>query len=316
MVNHQASRLATRPEAEEAELSRFTPQDVQVPTLMPAGQSAGGQGTETDTAGARRLSALIGLDPVREALRVRLAGLARLRREQQPTAGLANLVFEGWDGAGRGSVAAIYAQCLAEDGLIASGTLRTVRLSEFPVLDPRQAHVFAQHAFEDSAGGVLLLRLDDAFFQRSAEQREGVLAALRPAMGRNPAVVLLLAGEPHRVAQILRERPDVAGCFADSLTFPEYGAAGLARLAARHLAVRGFDLGQQTIERIAAFFGPAPARTGAWDVHRFAANLAATARSTVIEPGDVGRPAPDPSAPAAAAQGQDADHRTGELVHP
>jgi Holliday junction resolvasome RuvABC ATP-dependent DNA helicase subunit/nitrous oxidase accessory protein NosD len=304
MVNNQATRLAARLDADDTELSRFMPEDVTVGELNPAaGQGGEAAGQARTSAGTRRLSALTGLDPVRDALRVRLSGLARLKREQQPTAGLANLVFEGWDGSGRAAVAEIYAQCLAEDGLAASGTLRTVRLSEFPVLIPQQAAAFAQHVFDDCAGGVLLLRLDEPFFQRAPEQRAAVLGALRPAMGRNPAVVLLMAGEPHRVAQILRERPEVAGCFADSLAFPQYDAGRLATLVGRYLAARGFQAGEQTLRAVAEVFASAPPRTGARDAHRFAASLIAAAQSPAIGPDAVRRPAPA-AAPAQAGPAQ------------
>ena len=50
----------------------------------------------------------------------------------------------------------------------------------------------------------------------------------------------------------------MAGCFADALTFPEYGAAHLAQLAARHLSARGFEISQAVVERITAFFSGAP----------------------------------------------------------
>jgi Holliday junction resolvasome RuvABC ATP-dependent DNA helicase subunit len=309
MVNRQASRLASLPDAEEADLSRFMAQDVDVSALEPGAAPTAGGGAAP--AGLRRLAGLTGLAPVREALRRRLTGLARLRREQQATAGLANLVFEGPEGAGRGTLAAVYAQCLAEEGLIPSGALTTARLADFPNLAPDQAAAYARHLFEESAGGALLLRLDEAFFAGPPQLRVAVLAALRPAVGAFPDSVLLMAGEPNRVAQILRERPDVAGCFADALTFPAYTAADLARLAARYLTARGFEVGPATAERLTAHFKAAPPGTGARAAHGFAAQLAAAARTTAIAPGDVPPAAPDPE-----PEPLPADERAGELVHP
>jgi len=319
MVNHQASRLAEDIESGDDELSRFAPEDVVIAEMSPTAGSAegtiGGGGRPAAAAGARRLAALIGLDPVREALKVRLAGLARLKREQQPTAGLANLVFEGREGAGRNSVAEIYAQCLAEDDLIASGSVRRARLADFPLLGPKQAQMFAGHLFEQSAGGMLVLRMDEDFFRRSPEQRSAVLGALRPAVTGNQATVLLLIGEAQRVAQILRERADVAGCFADSLTFADYDASRLAMLAGRYLAVRGFQVPDETLRAIAAHFAAAPPRFGARDAHRFAQGLATAARATTIGPGDLAAPAPV-AVPAAApvADGAAGAQQPAELV--
>jgi hypothetical protein len=310
MVNNQASRLAEEADADEEELSRFGPEDVQVVEMgAPAGSAQGAPGRSADAAGMRRLAALIGLDPVRDALRVRLSGLARLKREQQPTAGLANLVFEGREGAGRTAVAEIYAQCLAEDGLIASGSLRKVRLAVFPVLAARQAEVFAGHLFEQSTGGVLLLRMDEEFFRRTPEQRAAVLGALRAAVTASPSTVLLMTGESERVAQVLREHPEVAGCFADALVFPEYDVARLALLAGRYLAVRGFQVEDETLRALEARFASSRQGLGAVAAHRFAQGLAAGARSTVLGPADLVR-----LAPAAVGDGQPA--RPGaELVH-
>jgi Holliday junction resolvasome RuvABC ATP-dependent DNA helicase subunit len=305
MVNNQASRLAEDVEAGDEDLSRFAPEDVvvaEVGTSSTSAEGVAGGARPATGAGSRRLASLVGLDPVREALKVRLAGLARLKREQTSTTGLANLVFEGREGVGRTAVAEVYAQCLAEDDLVASGSVRRVRLADFPVLASRQAQVFAGHLFEQSAGGVLLLRMDEDFFRRTVEQRSAVLGALRPAVAKHQSTVLLMAGEASRVAQILRERADVAGCFADSLSFPDYDAGHLALLAGRYLAMRGFQVPDETVRAMAERIGAAKPRNGARDAHRFAQALANAARSTTIEPADVAQPAPA-SIPAAAETG-------------
>ena len=312
MVNNQASRLAEDVDAGDDDLSRFAPEDVVVAEVGGSGGGSAdgsGGGRPAAVAGMRRLSSLIGLDPVREALKVRLSGLARLKREQTPIAGLANLVFEGREGVGRTAVAEIYAQCLAEDDLIASGSVRKARLADFPVLEPKQAQIFAAHLFEQSAGGVLLLRMDEDFFRRTPEQRTAVLGALRPAVAKNQSTVLVLAGEANRVAQILRERADVAGCFADSLSFPNYDAQGLALLTGRHLAVRGFQVPDETLRAFAERIAAAKPRNGARDAHRFAEALAAAARTTAIGPADVVR-----RAPAAPAEPVDAQPRPAASV--
>lgn len=316
MVNNQASRLAEDTKAVEDDLSRFAPEDVVVAEVgsgTGAADAAAG-GKPAAAAGMRRLTSLIGLEPVAEELRLRLAGLARLKREQTPIAGLANLVFEGREGAGRTAVAEIYAQCLAEDDLIASGAVRRAGLADFPVLEPKQAQVYAAHLFEQSAGGVLLLRMDEDFFRRTPEQRAAVLGALRPAVTRNQATVLVLAGEPNRVAQILRERSDVAGCFADSLAFPDYDPRRLALLTGRQLAVRGFKTPDETLRAIAERFAAAEPRGGARAAHRLAQVIAAGARSVLIGPADVGPAAPAPAPAAGAAAEAPAEARPRPAV--
>jgi hypothetical protein len=133
-------------------------------------------------------------------------------------------VFEGREGVGRTAVAEIYAQCLAEDDLIASGSVRKARLADFPVLEPKQAQIFAAHLFEQSAGGCCCCGWTRTSSGARPSSVRPCSGALRPAVTKNQSTVLVLAGEANRVAQILRERADVAGCFADSLSFPNYDA--------------------------------------------------------------------------------------------
>jgi Holliday junction resolvasome RuvABC ATP-dependent DNA helicase subunit/nitrous oxidase accessory protein NosD len=313
MVNNQASRLAEDADAGDEELSRLDPEDVVVEEVgVPAGVASEGARSRPAPAGARRLASLIGLDPVRDALRVRLSGLTRLKREQQSTAGLANLVFEGREGVGRTAVAEIYTQCLAEDGLIASGILSRQRLADFPVLEG-QPQVFAAHVFEQGAGGVLLLRMDEDFFGRTLEQRAAVLGALRAQVAAHPATVLVMAGESRRVAQILRERPEVAGCFADSVVFPEYDAVRAAMLASRYLVERGFKVGDTTLKALEACCASASRNLAARDAYGLARRLAAGARSPVIDSADVERFATGSAAASVPAAGGGA--RPAALVH-
>jgi Holliday junction resolvasome RuvABC ATP-dependent DNA helicase subunit len=312
MVGHQASRLASRPDAGEAELSRFAPEDVAAaeaggpgpgPSGAPAGPGAVGSrpgggpsptGTAAESAGGRRLAGLIGLDEVREGLRQRLAGLSRLRRERQSTTGLANLVFEGPVGSGRRTVAAIYAQCLAEHGLIASGTLRTLDLDQVPARRPGQAEAVLGQVFEETAGGVVLLRLGPDLLRAAPEHRTRTLAAVPATVARHPAVTVVLAGAGPDVARVLGERPDLAGCFADSLVFADYTPQESARLAARRLAALGFQVEQAAVATLSRYFTAAPA-AGARRAHTIAAEIAAGADHTVITARDLTALAPTPA---------------------
>jgi hypothetical protein len=290
MVSNQASRLATRPEASDTELSSLAPEDVDpVPTAQSAEPGTAGS-APPDPPGLRRLAELVGLDPVRDALFRRLTGLVQLRDVGQPTAGLANLILDGPDGSGRAHVADVYAQCLAEKGLAGYSKVLTVPLSEFPSRWPHQATTFAGTVFEEADRGVLLLRLDEPFALAPLAQRKAVLDALPPAVSGRPGVVVLLAGESHRLGELLRSRTDVLGCFAETLPFGEYTGTHLAVFAARYLLRRGYAFDDdETLEAIADHFDTMPPATGIRSAHRFAALLAAETTMAVVQIADVHR---------------------------
>jgi len=285
MVGNQATRLASHPAALDSDLSRFTPADL--------GASASGSGEAglrdgfDDTPGMRRLAALAGLDQVREALRARLAGLVRLRDGGQPTTGLANLVLEGRAGSGRGAVARIYAHCLADLGLIRSRAVHEAALSEFPARWAGQPGFFARSVFAEAEAGVLLLRLDAAFAASGEQARAAVLEALPRAVAEHPGVAVVLAVEPQHAADLLRGRADLLDCFAESLVLADYSPPDLALLSARHLARRGYQIGEAGMTALAECFADTPAGTGVREAFALAGRIGDSARSPVLEPEDV-----------------------------
>jgi len=306
MVGAQASRLASQPDADESELSRFTGTDVEAaasgeqpgqqgpagtrPRPASGGDAAAGRRFAADTPGAARLAGLIGLDPVRESLRARLLGLARLGREQQPTAGLANLIFEGPEGSGRRTVAAVYAQSLAESGLAASGTLRPLPLRTIPARGPGQAKAYLDHVFGETGAGVVLLLLGGsrpAPSGPSAEQWARVLAVLPEVVAGHAETTVILLGERTETAEILRSRPDLAGCFADSLVFTDYGPEYSALLAGRYLAVRGHKADVAVLRALAEYFAAAPGPGTVRRAHAAAERLVAAARSATLAADEV-----------------------------
>jgi ATPase family associated with various cellular activities (AAA)/AAA lid domain/Right handed beta helix region len=304
MVGAQASRLASQPDADEADLSRLTGPDVEAaasaeqpgpgpagarPRPEGAGAAAPGRRFAAETPGSARLAGLIGLDPVRESLRARLQGLARLGREQQPTAGLANLIFEGPEGSGRRTVAAIYAQSLAESGLAASGTLRPLPLRAIPARGAGQATAYLNHVFEETRGGVVLLLLGGGpgSSGRPEEQWARVLAALPEAVARHSGTTAVLLGDRAETAGILRGRPDLAGCFADSLVFTDYSPERSALLADRYLAVRGLKADDGALRALTEYFAAAPGPGTVRRAHAAAERLAVMTRSTTLAADEV-----------------------------
>ncbi|MBL1090685.1 MULTISPECIES: right-handed parallel beta-helix repeat-containing protein [Streptomyces] len=287
MVSNQASRLAMLPATGDAELSRLSAADV---PELPGGDDTDPRAPGPDGArgrGSARLSALVGLAEVRQALSARLSGLGQLRAEQQPVALTANLVFEGRPGSGRRSAARLYARALAEQGVLTAGVLHRVPLSAFPARWHGQAETFTAGAFDEAAGGVLLLEADRPFADRPDEERSAVLDAVQRAARAGHDVAVVLSGETPQLAEVLRESPNLAGCFAEYLRFALYGPEELAELVLRRLARHGRAVDDGLRQALCAHFADTAHPEGAYGAHRFADTLAAAAPTRTIRVADL-----------------------------
>ncbi|MER6390598.1 right-handed parallel beta-helix repeat-containing protein [Streptomyces sp. NPDC001523] len=292
MISTQASRLATQAPGHDSELSRLTAADVApapgVPAPpppagrspvappaappAPAARTAPGQ-VPASAPAARHLAALTGLGAVADALGSRVDALVEVG---QGTAGLADVVLEGAPGSGRRAVAAAYGRALAESGVVPSGALDHVPLSAVPARWPSQPRAYLGHVFRRAAGGVLVAEADAAFESRPAAERDAVIDALATeAASRDPyGAVLVLSGSGARLRELLRDRTDLAGVFAEYLRLPAWTGAGLAELTRRRLTVLGFEVPDAVT---AALAGQDPGH-GAHGAHRLADRVAGRAR--------------------------------------
>jgi hypothetical protein len=273
-------------------------QGVPAPAVSPPAAPGAGQ-PEADPAAdlelspsARLIGDLAGLDSVRREVSGRLADLVRLRGRGQPLGAEANLAFAGHDGSGRRAVAELYARALAELGLLRTGALDWVPLTDFPARWPDQADRYADWLFTRSHGGLLLLEADETFWQWPRDRRSRVLAALRGAVRRFPEAIAVLSGEPDLLSAELRDDPDLAECFPGFVWFDSYAPAELAELTIRRLIARGAAIGNGVRAALTGYFGQMQATvvsgaTGAWDAHRLAVYLGEVAPSGEITPADV-----------------------------
>ncbi|GAA4806765.1 right-handed parallel beta-helix repeat-containing protein [Streptomyces ziwulingensis] len=302
MISKQASRLAVTAPGKDSELSRLTAADVEtVPEPVPPAQedhprpgspdeSAGAApGGPPGGAGFARIAALIGLDEVKRALTHRLTALASAHRAGALPAGAANLVFAGPEGSGRDAVAVLYAKTLAGLGVLTTGAVHRAQLSAMPARWPGQAEAYTAHLFDEAAGGLLLMELDQYFLQRPAEERLALVTAVAGEVPRRPDVALALSTDPQLLADLLagQEGPRLAGFFADRLDFAPYTPEELARLAVRRLAAVGFEVADGTVEALAERFAAVPSPRGAFDAHWSADQVADEAVSRLIGPGDL-----------------------------
>ncbi|SCF79949.1 hypothetical protein GA0115258_11271, partial [Streptomyces sp. LamerLS-31b] len=242
---------------------------------------------------------MTGLDTARAALATRVAALAGAPREPgRAVSAQANIVLEGPQGSGRRALARAYARCLTEAGLLSSGTVHEVRLSALPARFPKQpAHRLAA-ALEEAEGGLLVLRIDEALGRRSPAERAAVLDGLARLAGTPCDTVLALCGSPAELRALVGERADIAGEFAEYLRLDPYTVEQAIELVRRRLWAFGFQLADDAAEMLAAAFRAAPPPGGAWEAHRLAERLAASARTRTVCATDLPGPAAPDATPA------------------
>ena len=302
MVSSQASRLASAPQSRNSELSRLSAQDlgVELDALESARRSTPAGGPRHDDVSARsarlsdspawlRLDGMVGLAQARSRLRERLLELCEGQRHRQPLGVRANLVFAGPSGTGRTEVARLYARCLAELGLLASGQLAWASLADdlFPQW-PGQAETLVRHTVEDSAGGVLIIEVPPSWAARPADLRAETVGALVKVLRTPQAdLVVVLVGETDVVTDLLNGAPEFAGCFFGGVRFGLYTVPELTTAAVRRLSARGHLVPEDVREAIARRLGTGRDRT-ITSAHRLADELAASAASPTVVVADLG----------------------------
>jgi Mrp family chromosome partitioning ATPase len=296
MVNNQASRLALEPPTKDSDMSRLTAEDLaaEIAQIPMAGQAAAAT-IESDPAAAvgasegwRRLQNLVGQSAVRAGAGRTLIRLGELKHGNQPLAQNANVVIGGPRGTGRREIAKLYAQSLAELGLVAIGQL--VNSSILDDLYPRwpgQAERLAQTVFDDAAGGVLVIDLDGDF--DAAPNTPGVEAveAVTQAVTKRPgAQVVVLTGEQGRLAALFTAVPALRTCFTEGWELAEYSVGELAEIAVRLLQRRGHDVPEEVRDALAHELAGAAQHT-VYAAHQMARTLSATAASRTLAAADL-----------------------------
>jgi hypothetical protein len=293
MVNNQASRLALEPPEKDAELSRLTGADLG--TELAALADEAGRADRTPDAGAdpaealrvshgwSRLYRLTGITELRDAVWANLMRLCELKSRRRPFGKQASFVLGGRQGTGRGEVARLYAQCLTELDLVASG--HVVRSSMSGDLRPRwlgQSEALAAGAFDAAAGGLLVV---DADLDPRAEHDDilgEVVGALQSQLrGHAADVVVVLIGERPVLGALFDLAPDLRKAFGADWDLEEYDVAALTEIAVRRLHRLGHEVPDDVRVALAEQLGHSRDRT-VRAAHALADQLAITAASRTL----------------------------------
>ena len=297
MVGHQASRLAGTPGAKDSDLNRLTAEDL-LPELeqLAADRRRPGRAAREDpqavleaSRGWGRLRELTGQGAVRAAAgRTLLAlaeGAAGVSRDAAAVPA-ADVLLRGPRGSGRSEVARLYAQCLAEVGLVDVGHL--VRVSLRADLCPRwpgQAGPLLASALERARGGVLVLDADPGWITDDEERRTEVAEALEAALPHAPALpVLVLVGEDAALREVPRIATVLARAVPTCWDLSAYTPDELVELVVRELVRRGHEVPDDVAAVLRGVVGDDGTARSA---HDLAHRLARTAASRTLAAADV-----------------------------
>lgn len=296
MVSNQASRLAMSPPEKDSDLSRLTAADLRTEmTEMENGAPPEQADASVDPVAAlqqsrgwSRLYNLAGMSTVREAAGANLMRLCELKKRRKPLGRQGNVVLGGVRGSGRSEVARLYAQCLAELDLIGIGQVTRVSFAgDLRPHWPGQADALVSRAFEDAAGGVLVVDADGDWAADPADPRAEISEALVEAIRRHPAdLVVVMLGEQTTLVPLFELVPALGGAFGEGWDIEEYSVDDLTEIAVRSLSRRGHQVPDDVRGAVSEQIAESGERT-VRAAHRLADRLAVTAASRTLASADL-----------------------------
>ncbi|MFF3214923.1 AAA family ATPase [Streptomyces sp. NPDC002886] len=194
------------------------------------------------------LDGMVGLEAIKRQLRTLAAQLrmAAVRKEQglPSTAAPQHFVFTGPPGTGKTTVARVVGKVFAGLGLLGRGQVVEVQRVDLVGQHLGSTAIKTTKAIDSALDGVLFI--DEAYalsnsgyFGGDAFGDEALQVLLKRAEDDRDRLVVILAGYPHEITELLATNPGLASRFTTRVDFPSYSADELVRIAHNLLEAQG-----------------------------------------------------------------------------
>ncbi len=258
VANFQRLLLASLPSPKAAQSTASSGQNDDAETTKPEREPLPKEPLEDVLA---ELDKLIGLDAVKEEVRLLTAMLQvqRLRVERGLPAVDSNkhLVFSGNPGTGKTTVARLLARIYRSLGVVELGHLTETDRSGLVVGFVGQTAPRVAEIFDDADGGVLLV--DEAYsLVRGGNKdfgREAIDAIVKQVEDRRDSMVVILAGYPKEMAQLVSANPGLHSRFPKTITFEDYADDELVAILKLIAEGGHYRISDDAVEAAEAWFG-------------------------------------------------------------
>ncbi|MEM7275480.1 MAG: AAA family ATPase [Actinomycetota bacterium] len=207
------------------------------------------------------LDELIGLAAVKEEVRL-LSALLRVQKLREER-GLPvvdsnkHLIFSGNPGTGKTTVGRLLARIYRSLGVVDKGQLVEVDRSGLVAGFVGQTATKVQEVFDSADGGVLLI--DEAYsLTRGGEKdfgREAIDAVVKNVEDRRKTMVVILAGYPKEMADLVATNPGFQSRFPKTIFFPDYNDTELVAILELIAGGGTYHLTDDAKEAAEAWFG-------------------------------------------------------------